>query len=91
MTLTSDAKFDWFGKRYEEYGKFSLEHLKNLKIWTLRDFHPCMNLKFTEELCVVTMKDYGKFEEELICRFKIDKRNLTNLDSSTEKSQKFAL
>ena len=31
-----------------------------------------------------------KFEEELTCRFKIDMRNLTNFDPSTQKSKKFA-
>ena len=34
-------------------------------------------LKFTEELCVKTMKNDAKFEEELTCRFKIDMRILT--------------
>ena len=42
-----------------------------------------MSLKFTEEFCVMTMKDDVKFEEELTCRFKIDMRNLTNFDLST--------
>ena len=50
-----------------------------------------MSLKFTEELFVMTMKNDAKFEEELTCRFKIDMRNLTNFDPSTQKSQKFAL
>ena len=50
-----------------------------------------MSLKFTEELCVMTMKNDAKFEEELTCRFKIDMENLTNFDPSTKKSQKFAL
>ena len=50
-----------------------------------------MTLKFTEELCVMTMKNNTKFEEELTCQFKIDMRNLTNFDPSTRKSQKFAL
>ena len=50
-----------------------------------------MTLKFTEELCVMTMKNNTKFEEELTCQFKIDMRNLTNFDLSTQKSQKFAL
>ena len=49
-----------------------------------------MSLKFTEELCVMTMKDDAKFEEKLTCRFKIDMVNLTNFDPSTRKSQKFA-
>ena len=31
-----------------------------------------MSLKFTEELCIVTMKNDAKFEEELTCYFKID-------------------
>ena len=50
-----------------------------------------MSLKFTEDLSIMTMKNDAKFEEELTCRFKIDMRNLTNFDSSTQKSQNFAL
>ena len=42
-----------------------------------------MNLKFTEELYVMTMKNEAKFEEELACHFKIDMKNLTNFDRST--------
>ena len=37
----------------------------------------CLSSKFTEELCVMTMKNDTKIEEELTCRFKIDMRNLT--------------
>ena len=50
-----------------------------------------MSLKFTEELCVMAMKNDAKFEEKLTSRFKIDMVNLTNFDPSTRKSQKFAL
>ena len=51
-----------------------------------------MSLKSTEDLCVMTMKNDAKFEEELTCQFdKTDMRNLTNFDPSTPKSQKFAL
>ena len=32
-----------------------------------------------------------KFEEESTCRFKIDMRNLTNSDLSTQTSQKLSL
>ena len=39
----------------------------------------------------MTMKINAKFEEELTCHFKTDIRNLTNFDSSTRKSKKFAL
>ena len=50
-----------------------------------------MSLKFTGELCVMTMKNDAKFEEKLTCQFKIDMRNLRNFDSSTQKLKKFAL
>ena len=50
-----------------------------------------MTLKFTEELCVMTMKNDAKFEEELTCSFTIDYRNLTNFDPSTGKSQEFSI
>ena len=39
----------------------------------------------------MTMKNDAKFEEQLTCRFKIDKRSLTNFDGSTQKSQTFAV
>ena len=45
----------------------------------------CMSLKFTGELCVMTMKNDARFEEELTCQFKIDMRNLTNFNLSTWK------
>ena len=48
-----------------------------------------MSLKFTEELCVMTMKNDTKIEEELTCRFKIDMRNFRNFDPSTRKSKTF--
>ena len=50
-----------------------------------------MSLKITEDLCVMPIKNDEKLEEEFTCRFKIDERNLTNFDRSTQKSQKFAL
>ena len=46
-----------------------------------------MSLKFTEELCIMTMKNDAKFEEKLTCQFKIDMRNLINFDLSTRKSK----
>ena len=50
-----------------------------------------MSLKFAEEFYVMTMKNDAKFGEELTCHFKTDMRNLTNFDSSTQKSKKIAL
>ena len=43
-----------------------------------------MSLKFTEELCAMTMKNDTKIEEELTCRFKID-MNFTKFDPSARK------
>ena len=85
----------WFRKWHEEFGKFSKGHLKvsKLGLWCYPfvQSRKCMSLKFAAELCVMTMKNDAKFEEELTYHFKIDMRNLTNLDSSTRKSKKFAL
>ena len=50
-----------------------------------------MTLKFTEELCVMTINNNAKFEGKLTFHFKTDMRNLTNFDSSTRKSKKIAL
>ena len=50
-----------------------------------------MSLKFTGELCVMTMKNDAKFEEKLTCQLKTDMRNLTNFDPRTEQSKKFPL
>ena len=50
-----------------------------------------MSLKIAGGLCVMVMANDAKFEEELTCQFKIEMRNLTNIDLSTQKSQKFAL
>ena len=50
-----------------------------------------MTLKFIEELCVMTMKNNAKFEEELTFHFKTDMTNLTNFDSSTQKSKNIVL
>ena len=49
-----------------------------------------MSLKLTGKFCVITIKNDAKSEEEMTCQFKIDKRNLTNFDTNTQKSQKFA-
>ena len=50
-----------------------------------------MSLKIAGELCVMTMANDAKFEEELTCQFKIDMSNLTNFDPSPRRSQKYAL
>ena len=84
-----------FRKWHEEYGKFSPEHLKVSKLGIWRDpliqSRKCMSSKFTEESCVMTMKNNAKFQEELTCCFEIDMRNLINFDLSTRKPRKFWL
>ena len=59
----------WFGKWHEEFGKCSPEHSKvsKLEFWwdTFFQGRNCMTLKFTEELCAMSMKSNAKFEEEL--------------------------
>ena len=85
----------WCEKWHEKCGKFSPEHLQvsKLGLWWVSCVlnRKCMSLKFTEELCVMSMKNNAEFEEELTCHFKTDMRNLTNFDSSTRKSKKIAL
>ena len=83
-----------FQKWHEEFVKFSPEHSKisKLGLWwvPLNQSRKRISLKLKEELCIMIMKNYMKFEE-LTCLFKIDMRYLTNFDPSTRKSQKFAL
>ena len=39
----------------------------------------------------MTLESDTNFEKQLTCQFKTDRRNLTNFDPSTRKSQIFAL
>ena len=85
-----------FQKWHEEFSKFSPEHVWKSKNWNfdgilLSKRRKFMSWKFTGEICVITMKNDTKFEEELTCQFKIDTRNLTDFDPSTWKSQKSTL
>ena len=95
-----DAKFEeklTCGLKNDTWGiwQFSPGHSKvsKLEFWwgTFVQSRKCMSFKFTEVLCVMTMKNDAKFEEELICHFKVDIRNLTNFDLSTWKFKKCAL
>ena len=78
---------------HEEFDKLAPEHSKVSKLALLWDpfvhSRKCISLKFTVELCVMTMKNDTKIEEDLTCRFKIDMRNFRNCDPSTRKSKKF--
>ena len=54
----------WLVKWHEEFGKFSAEHPKvsKLQLWWDPSVpsRTCMSLKFTEESCVITMKNDAK-------------------------------
>ena len=71
LTLLSTGL--WFGKWHEEYGKCFPEDSK-LGFWwdALIQTWKSTSLKSTEELSVMTMKNYAKFEKELTCHFKVD-------------------
>ena len=72
-----------FQNWHEEFGKFSPEHLKvsKLELWwdSFIQSRKCFSLKFTGELCVMTMNNDAKFEEELTCQFKILTQALNSL------------
>ena len=85
-TLTSGLKKD------HKFGKFSPEDLKvsKLELWwdPFDQSRKGMNLKFPEELCVMTIKNNAKFEEELTFHLETYMRNLANFYSSIPKSKK---
>ena len=76
---------------YKEFDKFWSEHSKVTKIFTLMGSfwakYILFELKSTEELSLITLKKYAKFEEKLTCRLGNDMRNLTNFHQSTWKCQ----
>ena len=67
--------------------------MESLKIGTfIGSFCPkSMSLKFTGELCAMTVKNDSKYEHDLTCQLKIDMMNLLNFNPSTRKLQKFTL
>ena len=99
MALNIDATFEGkltcaFKNDMRNLANFHQSMFESLKIGTLMgSFYPkqkMYELKIYRGVCVMTMKNDAKFEEESTCQFKIDIRNLTNFDPSTRKSQKFA-
>ena len=82
----------WFEKWHEKFSRFSPEHFKVSKLGLRCDpfveGRKGLTLKFTEDLCAMTMKNNSKCEEELTCHFKTDMRNLTKFDSNARKCKK---
>ena len=98
MTLKSDAKFKKRPTCCLENDMWDLVNFhkstRKCQNWNfdgilLPKLVKCVTLTFTEELCVMKMKNDTKIEEELTCRFKTYTRNFTNFDPSTQKSKKF--
>ena len=93
MALNIDAKFD--GK-LTCVSKNDLRNLANFHQSTFDSLkfgfllgpfiqsRKYMNLKFTGELCVMTMKNDAKSEQELTGQFEIDMSNIMIFDSSTQ-------
>ena len=44
----------------------------------------CFSQKPSEELCVITLKNHEKLEQDLTCALKNDMRNLANFDPTLE-------
>ena len=100
MTLKVDAKF---GEKLTCSLENDMKNLTNFyqstRKFRNRDFdgiilfkvENVLILNVTDELCVMTMKNDAKFEEELTYRFKIDMNILTNFDLITQKSEKLEL
>ena len=89
-TVTLILKKNWLVVWNRLFGKFPPKHLKvsELGLWwdPFVQSRKVMTLKFTEELCIMAMKNTAKFEGEFNCHFKTDVRHLQNFDSSTWKS-----
>ena len=80
MALNIDAKFEGkltcaFKNDMRNSANFHQSTFENLKIGTLWDpfiqSRKCTSLKFTGELCVMTVKNDAKFEEELTVSSKL--------------------
>ena len=91
MTLESDAKFEeklTLGSKNDilnlvnfNVGSGKPENLQFDVLLLSKVYYVCTE-KSTEELCVITLKNDAKFEEELTCTLKNDVRNLVNFDAT---------
>ena len=97
MALNIDTKFEGkltctFKNDMRNLANFHQSTFESLKKFGLLlgpfiQSRKCMSLKFTGELCIMTMKNDAKFEQKLTGQFQIDMRNLNIFDSSTQISQ----
>ena len=88
MTLNSDLKFEeklTLGSENDMRNlvKSNVSNSKSENL-TLVAIVLYLTQKGTQELCVITLKNDAKFEEELTCTLKNDMRNLVNFDATLE-------
>ena len=92
MTLNTDAKFEGkltfaFKNDMRNLANFYQSTFKSLKFGLLLgpfiQIRKFMSLKFTEELCVMKMKNDSKIEVNLTCQLKINMKNLMTFHPST--------
>ena len=81
--VTQSLKKNWpFGSKNDEFGEFWCEQWQVWKfaLWfaTFVESILCLSHKSTDELCVTTLKNDAKFEEELTCALKNDMKNLAD-------------
>ena len=87
MTLKSDAKFENKTGSKNDMKNFLNFNARGGKSESLHFdvFYFCRKYimfkpKSTEELCVITLNNDEKFEDEMTCGLKNDMRNLSNVD-----------
>ena len=77
----------WFGKSHEEFTKFLPEHWRVSKLGLWWDIF--IQILTCMIICVMTIKNDAKLEEELTCRFKIEMRNFYKFWPGHSKVSKF--
>ena len=87
MTMKSDAKFEQkltFGSKNDTRNLVSFNASSgksgDLMCYLCLKYIKFQGKKRAEELCIITLKNDAKFEEELTCGLKNDTRNLANID-----------
>ena len=51
----------------------------------------CLSQKSTDELCIITLNNDAKFEEELTCALKNEMRNLASFDPTIKRTEELCL
>ena len=87
LTLASENDIRNLVNYNASSGKSENLHLDVILLSKVYMFEP----KRAEELCVITLENDAKFEEEMTCALKNDMRNLANFDLTLESLKIFSL